>query len=111
MGKHKPPEKMPRCERAKQFMPFSALKGLEEALAEKEKIVVEKKELSEDMAASLNRRLKLLHKKRRVELCYFGGGEYRRIRGEAQLEPEAGVIKIDGIRIPVADLWALEILD
>lgn len=34
-------------DRARQFMPFSALKGLEEALAEKEKIVVSKIEPSE----------------------------------------------------------------
>ena len=36
----KPKQKMPIEERAKQFMPFSALKGLEEALASKEKIIV-----------------------------------------------------------------------
>lgn len=36
MGK-KPKIKMTTADRAKQFMPFSALKGLEEALKEKEK--------------------------------------------------------------------------
>lgn len=34
--------KMSREERAKQFMPFAALKGHKEALEEKEKPVVEK---------------------------------------------------------------------
>lgn len=33
----KPKIKMTTADRAKQFMPFSALKGLEEALKEKEK--------------------------------------------------------------------------
>lgn len=33
----KPREKMPISERAKQFMPFAALKGLPEALEKKEK--------------------------------------------------------------------------
>ena len=32
----KPKTKMPISERAKQFMPFSALKGLDEAIAKKE---------------------------------------------------------------------------
>ena len=40
--------KMSREERAKQFMPFAALKGYPEALQKKEKIVVPKVELSED---------------------------------------------------------------
>ena len=37
-----------KADRAKQFIPFDALKGLKEALKEKEKIYVEKKELSEE---------------------------------------------------------------
>ena len=40
--------KMSREERAKQFMPFAALKGHTEALRKKEKIRVEKQELSEE---------------------------------------------------------------
>ena len=33
---NRPKNKMPISERAKQFMPFSALKGLDEAIAKKE---------------------------------------------------------------------------
>ena len=39
---HKPLSKMPRQDRAKQFMPFAALKGLPEAIAKKERIIVQK---------------------------------------------------------------------
>lgn len=46
----KPKHKMPIEDRAKQFMPFAALKGLPDALAAKEKITVPKTELSEEMA-------------------------------------------------------------
>ena len=42
---NKPRMKMPASDRAKQFMPFSALKGLDEALREKERIIVEKADL------------------------------------------------------------------
>ena len=45
--------KMNREERAKQFMPFAALKGYPEALRKKEKVVVPKKELSEEYQEEL----------------------------------------------------------
>ena len=41
-------------ERAKQFAPFAALKGFEEALRKKEKIVVPKAELSVDKQEIMN---------------------------------------------------------
>lgn len=50
----RPKRRMPIAERAKIFAPFAALKGLNEALSEKEKIREEKKELSEEMAEELN---------------------------------------------------------
>ena len=45
---------MSRENRAKQFMPFAALKGLEEALEKKEKIVVPKAELCDDYKEQLD---------------------------------------------------------
>ena len=46
--------KMDRAARAKQFMPFAALKGLPEALAKKEKIVVPRPILSEERMEELD---------------------------------------------------------
>ena len=43
-----------RVARAKQFLPFDALKGLQEALREKEIEYEEKKDLSEDTLNELN---------------------------------------------------------
>ena len=53
----KPKHKMPIEDRAKQFMPFAALKGLPDALAAKEKITVPKVELSEEMAEESGRKI------------------------------------------------------
>ncbi len=39
---------MDRRSRAKQFMPFDALKGFREAVAEKERIIVPKRDLPEE---------------------------------------------------------------
>lgn len=72
----KPRIKMPVSERAKQFMPFSALKGLEEALREKERIVVEKAELSEESAEDIANTLNLVKKGTYVRVVYFSDGEY-----------------------------------
>ena len=63
---HKPLSRMPRQDRAKQFMPFAALKGLPEAIAKKERITVRKIELSECMAEELNRKFLLLERGKMV---------------------------------------------
>ena len=41
-------------ERAKQFMPFDALKGFKEAIKEKENIIVDKIALCEDAIIEIN---------------------------------------------------------
>lgn len=65
--------KMDRGNRAKQFMPFDALKGLREALAEKERIIVPKKELSEDQKAELDFKMRQIGKGNMVmvEFCFL----------------------------------------
>jgi Asp-tRNA(Asn)/Glu-tRNA(Gln) amidotransferase A subunit family amidase len=68
--------KMSAAERAKQFMPFSALKGLDEALREKERIVVEKAELSEESAENIANTLKIIEKGTYVSVVYYSDGEY-----------------------------------
>ena len=47
---------MAAADRAKQFLPFAALKGLPEALAKKERVAVPKIVLSEDMQRNWTRR-------------------------------------------------------
>ena len=45
---------MPASRRAKQFAPFDALKGLKEAIAEKERIPSPRRILAEDAQSELN---------------------------------------------------------
>ena len=72
---------MPVSDRAKQFMPFSALKGLDEALRTKEKIVVPKVELSPEMAEELDYKMHLLEKGKVTTIIYFSSGEYVKVTG------------------------------
>lgn len=104
--------KMPVSERAKQFMPFAALRGLPEALAEKEKIRVPKRELSDDMAAVLDRKLHMLERGEKATVIYYCGDEYLKITGiVARIDKEMRVLQIVSTRIPFDDILDIENID
>ena len=63
--------KMDRAARAKQFMPFAALKGLPEALAKKEKIVVPRPLLSEERMEELDYKMHQLQCGMIVGVTYY----------------------------------------
>ena len=63
--------RMNREDRAKQFMPFAALKGYPEALRKKEKIVVPKIELPEEYQEELDRKLRQIKKNDVVTAVFF----------------------------------------
>lgn len=73
--------KMDIADRAKQFMPFDALKGFREALLEKERIIVPKKECSEEHNNELDMELSQIQQKDIIILEYFEHGEYIRMTG------------------------------
>ena len=75
---------MPVSQRAKQFMPFAALDGLEEALAQKERELtqVSKITLSADMLEELNAMLNSLHKNQEISITYSIKHTYQIIIGK-----------------------------
>lgn len=89
MVKRKPRAPMPASRRAKQFMPFDALRGLKEAIAAKEKISIPKKELAEDMVREINSILIDLRKGQNVTVVYYSGYE------EEYLQLTGAVEKVD----------------
>ena len=98
--------KMSREDRAKQFMPFAALKGYENALREKEKIVVPKIELSEDMKEELDVTLKEVQLKDIVTVVYYDTDEYIKITGMvSKIDTSAGYIKIVNTKINFNDVF------
>ena len=68
-------------DRARQFMPFSALKGYYELIRTKERVVVPKKELSEDYAEILSRKVVSLKEGDMVKVTYYSDGDYVEIEG------------------------------
>lgn len=102
--------RMSRQERAKQFMPFAALKGYELALREKERIVVPKMELSEDYREELDCKLHQIKKNDMVSVVYFCKGEYLKVTGMvARIDESARVLKIVNTRIDFGDIYDIEI--
>ena len=77
---------MPASRRAKQFMPFDALRGLKEAIAAKEKIPIPKKELAEDMVREINSILVDLRKGQNVTVVYYNDyeEEYHQLTGAVE---------------------------
>ena len=70
-----------RVARAKQFLPFDAVKGLQEALREKEVEYEEKKDLSEDTLNNLNDKFNQLDNGSFVKITFYKNGKYSEIKG------------------------------
>ncbi len=104
--------KMDRASRAKQFMPFDALKGFREALAQKERAIEPKKELSEERKAQLDGILRQMHRRDTVTAEYFRDGEYVQVTGEfLGMDKIRRELKIAGLGIPIDDISDLRAPD
>ncbi len=85
MGR-KPIHKMPISERAKQFMPFSPLKGLEDAIAKKEMEALKRPRaiLSADAEELLNRKMQEIYTGDEITLVYYEKGVYVTTCGQVE---------------------------
>ena len=79
-----------KLERAKIFLPFDALKGFQEELREKEKVLVDKKVLSIEEKEKISKKLIQIKKGMMIKVVYFKDNEY--------IECEGMVSKIDKIQ-------------
>ncbi len=101
--------KMSPSERAKQFMPFAALKGLPEALAKKERIIVPKSELSEERSEEIDRMLRQIQKGDIITAVYYSDGEYLKISGiVAKLDTDMHTLRIVNTEINFNDLYDIK---
>ena len=103
--------KMDRADRAKQFMPFAALKGYEEALRLKEKIVVERVELSEERKDELDRTLRQVMRGDMITVTYYHEGEYLQMTGlVARIDATARMLKVVNTKIAFADICQIALV-
>ena len=104
--------KMSREMRAKQFMPFAALKGYEDALRAREHIVVERSELSEERLNELDDVFKSIRPGDIVTCIYYRASEenYLKTTGMlAKIDTDSRFIKIVNTKIDFYDIYTLEI--
>ena len=103
---------MPRSERAKQFMPFDALKGLKQALREKE-IEYEsraKAELSEDEASLISNTLSQIKNGDEVIVTYYKNGYNHTNSGTVKLKKNDGLLIVGDQEIKIEDIVKIEIV-
>lgn len=113
-------------DRAKIFAPFAALKGYEEAIAARERIVVPRIELSEESKEYLDGQLKRIEQllaagqHPMVTVVYFQRnkavvedfGEYIKLTGMvARLEQTSRILQIIEKRLHFEDIYKIEIED
>lgn len=104
--------KMTAQERAKQFMPFAALRGYEEALRAKEKIVVDRKELSEERMSELDLVMHSLQIRDMVQVVYYCKDEYIMATGMvAKIDVDSRYIKVVSAKINFDDIYSISIVD
>lgn len=101
-------------DRAKQFMPFDSLKGLQEALRAREerRSRIEKRTLSEDMKDKLSKIFQRLQKQSRVQVTFYLHGHYLDLEGDiAEIDKFYGFIKIENQKIFFDDIFSLQIIE
>lgn len=92
-------------DRARQFAPFSALKGFHEIIKQKERVVTTKKELSEDDLLILSEKMLQVEKGKMVKIIHFCEGEYISTEGiVTEIDTIYHIITIVKKKIRFADI-------
>ena len=104
---------MNRAERAKQFVPFDALKGLQEELRirEERRTRIEKKALSEEQIERISSRLLKLRNGSKIAITFYSRGHYLSIEGYvSEVNSIYAYIKIGNEKVFFADIYKIAII-
>ncbi|MDO5555239.1 MAG: YolD-like family protein [Clostridia bacterium] len=100
---------MNREDRAKQFMAFDALKGLQEELRKKEIEYEEKRDLSDSTLEELGNKLNALEKGTYTRIKYYRNKQYIEISGTVtNIDYNKRKIKIDETNINICDILEIK---
>lgn len=98
--------KMQREYRAKQFMPFAALRGYPEALRRQEEIATPQAELPEERQEELDFKLRQIKENDLITVIYFNGFRYLKQTGMLTKKDVAGrVLQVGNSRIGFDDIY------
>ncbi len=103
--------KMARRDRAKQFAPFDALKGLHEALRMKEyqHERTQKGDLSEEKVAEISKMLLSLQKNDVVNVTYFDDGHYLQTEGFAKVDFVEQTLIVGSVKVSFDDVFDVKL--
>ena len=103
--------KMSPNDRARQFLPFDALKGLRDAILIKdyEHERLKKKDISEDKMNEMSNILINLEKNDVIEITYFTNGVYKKIKGCAKIKLEENLILVNKEKINLDDIFDIKL--
>lgn len=105
---------MTQGDRAKQFMPFDAMKGLKEALRDREErhSRVEKRDLSEDTMAEIAEQLVKVEAGATVELLYYHSFHEVTVKGRvSKIDFVYRYLLIGAEKVFFGDIYELTIVD
>lgn len=104
--------RMSRLQRAKQFMPFAALKGFETLLSAVARPKEARVELSEDQLEELNRTIQSLVEGDFVRVLYYTGYCYTELVGSIEaIGKPAHSLSIGGVAIAFKDIKEINLFE
>ncbi len=97
-----------RIERAKQFLPFDAVKGLQFALREKENLCISKVELSDEQIENISNLLGVTKIGDSIEVVYYDNKQYKKIQGKVtKISNVKKSIAIDNVEVFFIDIFSI----
>ena len=106
--------RMPVEDRAAQFAPFAALRGLDETIRQQEIIYEPKRDLSEEKKNELDMKLRILAYGMKIQATYFQKswknpliGQYHTLSGTVEFFDPSVHLRIDDTEIQIQDICDL----
>ena len=97
-----------KADRARQFLPFDALKGYKEAIVEKQRVIVNKKDLSEDDAKILDYKLNQVDVGMMIKVIFYHENNYVLLEGMvSKIDKDNGTLSIVKNKINIADIISI----
>ena len=104
--------RMSRLQRAKQFMPFAALKGFEALLAAVARPKESRVELSEDQIEEGNKVLPIVRSGDWVRIVYYDKHKYTELIGPVEvINKRLQLLAVQGVEISFRDIKAINLYD
>lgn len=98
-------------DRARQFMPFAALKGYYDLVSQCERVPEPRREVTDEAAVSLSAQVMTLCKGDMVKVTYYDSEAYVVIEGMvAQIDQAYRTLTVVKRQIAFDDVWSIEIL-